>query len=128
MERSVRRLDGSPIGMLLIPPSLDHIAVASHRTTLDGKATRWEPPGRLNLKASSVRQFSEFRERAVLTSQQDHHQQLGVSSAIRGHSAQDHQAAAGTRCLGTAAQDQPGFPVRPVVENRLEEIEIRTSW
>jgi hypothetical protein len=68
--------------------------VASHRTALDGKATRWEPPGRLNLKASSVRQFSEFRERAVLTSQQDHHQQLGVSSAIRGHSAQDHQAAA----------------------------------
>ena len=75
-----------------------------------------------------VRQFSELCECAVLASQQDHHQQLRVSSVIWRHAAQDHHATAGTCCLGTAAQDQPGFPVWPVVENGLEEIEIRPCW
>src|SRR5260221_3274712 len=114
--------------MIAQQPTPAGTMLASHRTTLAGKAPRREPSGRLNLERSLAGQFSELCECAVLASQQDHHQQLGVSSVIWRHAAQDHHATAGTRCLGTAAQDQPGFPVRPVVENRLEEIEIRTSW
>src|SRR5215472_2926003 len=62
--------------------TVDRIAVASHRTTLDGKATRREPPGGLNPERSLVRQRSKLPERALFAPQQDHHQQLGVSAVI----------------------------------------------
>src|SRR5260370_41449833 len=105
------------------------MTMASHRTTLNGKAARRELPGGLNLEPSLVGELSKLRERAVLASKQDHLRREKRTHAVAWqYSAQDHQATARTCGLGTAAQDQLCFSVGPVVENRLQEIEIRPGW
>src|SRR5713101_4127228 len=107
-----------PIGM----------AMASRRTTLNGKAVRRESPGGLNLEPSLVGEFSKLCKRAVLASEQDQLQRERGHAVLWQHATQDHDATARACCLGTTAQNELCFSVGPVVENRLQEIEICSGW
>src|SRR5258708_33700896 len=112
-------IDPPPIGM----------AVVSHRTALDVKAARWELSGSLNHESCLLGQRSKLCERAVLASKQNHlRREKRAHAVVWRHSAQDHQATARACCLGTTAQDVLCFSVGPVVENGLQQIEIRPGW
>lgn len=87
--------DGVPFSFLLLKRSSNGMAVASHWTALDSKATRWELPSSLNLEPSLVGELSKLGERAVLASKQDDLRcEKRTHATVWQHSAQDHQATA----------------------------------
>src|SRR5215472_15240149 len=102
---------------------------SSSGVALDSKATRRKPPGHLNREPSLMGEISKLRERAVLAPQQDYlRREKRGHAVIWHHSTQDHDATARACCLSTAAQDQQGLMVGPIVENGLQQIEIRPGW
>src|SRR5438128_1652245 len=103
------------------------LPVASHRTTLDDEVAGWLAPGGQHLQTNLTREPTDFGHGAMLRSQEHHLDRQAYGLIIRYHAAQDHDSARRPRCLGTAAQDRRGFTIGPVVEDLLQQIDVRAG-
>src|SRR5262249_21771939 len=83
-----------------------------------------------HFQSGSVSQFAEFRQASLLASDQHQHQHVGRWRAIliRRYSVKNNNATRRTRRLRAALQQDPSLTIRPISQDALEEINIRSSW